>query len=119
MRNSLKSKLIIEDLYKAAAYDHDAFALRTRRLHDRRCLIRLSVGQHRAHGSPLVVLIVIHGFSSSVSGTAPSPRQPKYALLFECQKSAEAKYNRCHSTAGTKFNLHFMLPRALASRLSG
>ena len=37
---------------KAAADDHDTLALRTRRLHDSRCLIRPSVGQHRAHGSP-------------------------------------------------------------------
>jgi hypothetical protein len=37
---------------KAAADDHDTPALQTWRLHDRRCLIRPSVGQHRAHGPP-------------------------------------------------------------------
>ena len=52
---------------KAAADDNNALPHRTRRLNDRCCPIRPSVGQHRAHGSPLFVLFVLHGFSREQS----------------------------------------------------
>ena len=65
---SVSQRVRSGDPGKAAADDNDALALRTWRAYDGCCLVTQPVHQHRAHGSPLFVLLVIHGSSSSPFG---------------------------------------------------